>query len=133
MGELDIGDADAQALFLCGRVLGRRRHSVFQLDEALGRHRVQQLVLVLEMVIGRGRADAGFTRHGPQRQGVWPLTLKHRLGGMQQSAAKITVMIGFGFGERRSRHVSIPQTATFLTFNPNGVKIDLDIVQFDAI
>ena len=69
--------------------------------------RLQQLALVLEVVIGRRRADAGFARHGAQRERGRPFLFQDAAAGLHQGAGEIAVMVAAGLAGRGARGAEI--------------------------
>jgi len=59
---------------------------------------VKQFALVLEVVIGRSRADAGFPGDSAQGEGRGAVAFEQATGRINQGAAEIAVVIGPGFG-----------------------------------
>src|SRR5690606_18351072 len=75
-GEADIGHAQrSHRRARGGGVLARGLHRFVQNAPAFVGDGVQQFALVLEVVVGRGRAYARLSRHRPQRERRWPLGL----------------------------------------------------------
>ena len=91
LGELDVGLP--HRLKRCAGVLGVRSCSLAQeraeVFEGLTGDRTQQLVLVREMQIQRGRRDAGARGDGPDRQALRAAVLEQQLrGGLHQRSTQ---------------------------------------------
>jgi len=96
--EADVGDPEGGELGPAfGLALGLGHLSAESLPALVG-DGVQQFGLVLEVMIGRGRADAGLPRHGPQRQRAGSLGLQKAPGGVNERAPQVAVVVGARFG-----------------------------------
>ena len=76
------------------RRLGCLAQLLAQLLEALDGKLHQQRLVIGEVAIGRGMADAGLARHRPQRQRRQRLLFQDAACSLQKTVAQIAVMIG---------------------------------------
>ena len=95
--------------------------------KALLGYGVQQLALVLEVVVGRGRAHPGLAGHSAEGQGRGAFAFQQAAGGVHQGAAEVTVVVGTGFGGQSFSHSGHPKTIC------TRRKVHLDAVQIGAI
>jgi hypothetical protein len=91
------------------------------------RDRLEQLGLVLEVVIGRGGADAGLAGDGAQRQGGGAFGFEDTARSVHEGARQVAVVIG------PSLSVSSFSHRPAIKLYPNAVKMDVDTVQIGAI
>ena len=64
-----------------------------ELVPAFAGHGGHEVAFVLEMVVGRGRTDAGLSGHGSQRQGRWAFLFKDPSAGQDESPGEVSVMV----------------------------------------
>ena len=104
-GETDVGDADigdgADRIGGAGPSLGA---SGAELLPALLGHRVEKIVLVLEVMIGRRRTDPGLPGDAAQRERRRPLGLQDPSAGLDEGPRQIPMVIGAGDGVRSFSH-----------------------------
>jgi hypothetical protein len=104
-GELHVRQADAaEAVTRAGRGGARLGDGEAEGVPALLGDRLQQLGLVLEVVIGRGRTDASLPGHRAQRQRRGSFGLEDAAGGVHQRAAEIAVVVRAGLGVSSFSH-----------------------------
>ena len=102
--EAHIGGADGGDLVGFGAWrLGRLADLLAQFVEAFDGQFHQQRLVIGKVAIGRGMADAGLARHGPQGQRRQRFFFQDGARGFQQAVAQIAVMIGTAAAARRRR------------------------------